>query len=215
MAAGECRGDAARTTVGYRGPRVGFWRFPAFLSLCGRWFPSTACVRGFSSVEARPKPNAAIDSWRTREIDIEPLRVERSLATRDKRCSPRQRAMSDHTPLARVGPSYDAMTELRTSNAHEDHISALWTAALARYETKTGVRLDSVREARSLEEVVSHIQENQARFEKRRHSGSKFDRFRDLVKRSLEPIEPLGRVVSHATKGVSARKSPASTARAD
>ena len=97
-----------------------------------------------------------------------------------------------------------AMTKVETISTHAGDISALWKDALFRYEAKTGVRLDSVAEAGSLEEVISHIQENQARFGKKRHSGSKFDRFRTLVKRSLEPIAPLGKIVGHATKSVRA-----------
>lgn len=94
------------------------------------------------------------------------------------------------------------MSRLQTIDTYTADIGALWTEAMFRYETRTGVCLDSVGDARSLDEVLSHIQKSQARFEKRRHSGSRFDKFRTLVKRSLEPVEPLGRIVSQATKDV-------------
>jgi len=85
-------------------------------------------------------------------------------------------------------------------------IGAIWKAAVEHYEKTTNVKLSSVR-ANDVNQILAEIKDKNERFELYRHDGSKLDKFRTLVKSSLDPIEKLGDIVAQATNAVRKRSS--------
>jgi hypothetical protein len=81
-------------------------------------------------------------------------------------------------------------------------IGAMWKAAIDRYETITGAKIESSSGAKDINQILDNIQNRQARFERHRHDGSKLEKFRTLVRNSLVPIQMLGDIVAQATKTV-------------
>ena len=53
-----------------------------------------------------------------------------------------------------------------------------------------------------MDQVLNDIGEDEGRFKRHRHDGSKSDKFRTLVSQSLAPIQSVGGIVAHATKTV-------------
>lgn len=82
-------------------------------------------------------------------------------------------------------------------------VKKLWETAIRRYEEGSGRTLESLPEAKTLNDVLSEIQIRKSRFESRRHSDSKLDRLRDLVKKCLQPVEKLSEMVAQASSSVS------------
>ena len=71
-----------------------------------------------------------------------------------------------------------------------------------RYEAITTIKLDSLASANSLEEILSDIREKDTTFRTFRHDGSRVDRFRSLVSKSLRPIEILSSITADAASSV-------------
>jgi hypothetical protein len=80
----------------------------------------------------------------------------------------------------------------------------IWKAAVDEYERITGVRIQGLDGANSIEGILSKIENDEDKFRIRRHDGSKLDKFRTLVGQSLGPIEKLGSIINQAAKTVSA-----------
>lgn len=81
-------------------------------------------------------------------------------------------------------------------------VGAMWNAAIDRYEKNTNVKISSLYRTNDMDQIITEIQKNEADFEKHRHDGSKFDKFRTVVKNSLNPIQTVGEIVAQATKAV-------------
>ncbi|KAH6618287.1 hypothetical protein B0J18DRAFT_275640 [Chaetomium sp. MPI-SDFR-AT-0129] len=79
-------------------------------------------------------------------------------------------------------------------------VAALWQAAVEDYETITGVQLQNFATVKHIDGILVQVGLNETNFKLHRHGGSKLDKFRTLVQRSLGPIEMLSHVVAHATK---------------
>jgi hypothetical protein len=92
---------------------------------------------------------------------------------------------------------------MQSSNGGSAGLSDIWQAAVARYEARTGVRLRLMSSAQGVDGVLSHIQGNKEMFKKKRHNGSHLQEWRSWLKSSFESIDALGKIVAHATKGVS------------
>lgn len=88
----------------------------------------------------------------------------------------------------------------QNSTNHFSDIGALWEAALDRYEQITGFKVQLIEGSNNLDAVLAQVHDKSALFERRRHDGSKIDKFRSLVKESLGPVVVLGEVVVQATK---------------
>ena len=82
-------------------------------------------------------------------------------------------------------------------------VEEIWQTAILDYEEATGTSLDSLVRARTLEDVLREIKDKESKFELKRHDSSKIDKFRTLVKKSLQPIEKLSEIAAHAGTGVS------------
>lgn len=85
-------------------------------------------------------------------------------------------------------------------------VGTIWRAAIERYKRTAKVKLSSLSRTSNIDQILANIQKREERFNRRRHDGSKLDKFRTLVKNSLDPIEKLGNIVAQATKAV--RKQP-------
>ncbi|KAJ5775210.1 uncharacterized protein N7511_000221 [Penicillium nucicola] len=78
-------------------------------------------------------------------------------------------------------------------------VGAIWRDAIGRYKDITQVDLGSIETANSVEDVLSEIDIRKEEFERTRHDGSKTDRFRSLVSRSLKSIETVSEIVAQGT----------------
>jgi len=86
---------------------------------------------------------------------------------------------------------------------------AIWRVAIDRYEEITMVKIQSLAEANNVNEILNDIHERETKFKAYRHDGSKLDKFRTLVGRSLNPIEKLGDMVASAASTVRKESLPA------
>jgi hypothetical protein len=82
-------------------------------------------------------------------------------------------------------------------------VGAIWRTAIDRYKDITEVDLGSIEAADSVEDVLSEIDIREEEFKRTRHDGSKTDRFRSLVSRSLKSIETVSEVVAQGASNVS------------
>ncbi|TAQ84511.1 hypothetical protein B7494_g7175 [Chlorociboria aeruginascens] len=87
-----------------------------------------------------------------------------------------------------IRPKADAITD----------IGAIWKAAIVRYEEITMVKIDSLAGANSVDGVLDEIHERETKFKGYRHDGSKLDKFRSLVRKSMGPIEKLSNIIAQA-----------------
>jgi hypothetical protein len=99
--------------------------------------------------------------------------------------------------MATVGSPLDQTANLETD------FSAVWKIAINRYEEIAMVKIQSLAGASSVDEVLSEIHDKEAKFKNFRHDGSKLDKFRTLIKKSLAPIEALSGMVVNSTSMVS------------
>ncbi len=81
-------------------------------------------------------------------------------------------------------------------------IGVIWKAAIDRYEEITMVKIKSLVEDNKVDDILVNIHERETMFKDYRHDGSKLDKFRSLVGKSLSPIEKLSNVVSSAALAV-------------
>lgn len=82
-------------------------------------------------------------------------------------------------------------------------IAEIWKVAINDYEAITKVRLASLTEATSIDDILKGIRERNKLLDRIRHDNSKLDKFRTLVGKSLQPIERIAQVAIHATSTVS------------
>ncbi|KAK3686838.1 hypothetical protein LTR37_019429 [Vermiconidia calcicola] len=76
----------------------------------------------------------------------------------------------------------------------------IWKAAVDQYEKVAKVNMLSLKSADNVEQILSLMQEKESKFDKKRHDGSKLEKLRSLVKKSLNPIQLLSDVASKTTK---------------
>ncbi|KAL8853771.1 MAG: hypothetical protein Q9221_001414 [Calogaya cf. arnoldii] len=77
-------------------------------------------------------------------------------------------------------------------------IRAIWHIAIDQYEAITTFKLDSLASANNVEEILSEIRKEDTKFKVKRHDGSRVDRFRSLVSKSLRPIEVFSQITAKA-----------------
>ena len=85
-------------------------------------------------------------------------------------------------------------------------LGTIWKVAMDRYEEITMVKIQSLAGANNVDEILNDIHERETKFKGYRHDGSKLDKFRMLVSKSLNPIEKLSDMVASAASTV--RKQP-------
>jgi len=81
-------------------------------------------------------------------------------------------------------------------------IGAIWKAAIDRYEEITKVKIESLAGANNVDEILEGIHRRETKFQGFRHDGSKLDKFRSLVRKSLGPIEKLSNIATSAALAV-------------
>lgn len=77
-------------------------------------------------------------------------------------------------------------------------VGTIWKAAIDRYETATGTKFTSLASAHNVNDILNEIHERETKFKSSRHDGSKIDKFRTLVSKSLKPIDRMGDAVAQA-----------------
>jgi ankyrin repeat domain-containing protein 50 len=91
---------------------------------------------------------------------------------------------------------------IRSKTAVTTDVGALWKAAIDRYEEITTIKIKSLAGANNVDEILDEIRGRDAKFKGQRHDGSKSDKFRSLVSKSLGPIETLSNIVASAALAV-------------
>ena len=79
-------------------------------------------------------------------------------------------------------------------------VGVIWHAAIERYEKITQVKAMPSVGSNNVEQILTQIEGMKIKFEKKRHDGSKMDKFRTLVKNTVIPIQQLSDIVVQATK---------------
>lgn len=82
-------------------------------------------------------------------------------------------------------------------------VGAVWRAAVDRYMDITQVDLSLIGPVNNLEDVLGEINKREQLFKRARHDGSKTDKFRSLVSRSLKSIDKVSEVVAQGVSNVS------------
>ena len=88
-------------------------------------------------------------------------------------------------------------------------VGAIWRKAIDRYEKITMIKIESLTGVSNVDEILNDIQERETKFKVYRHDGSKFDKFRTLVSRSLNLVTKVGDIVTSATSTVRKQILPA------
>lgn len=99
-------------------------------------------------------------------------------------------SMASHGPLAK--PQMPDTT----------YIGGIWKEAVDQYEKTTAVKLESLDRANSVDEILDGMREREKKFKDFRHDGSKLDKFRTLLGKSLKPIDMVGDVAAAASSAV-------------
>lgn len=81
-------------------------------------------------------------------------------------------------------------------------VGEIWKTAIDQYEDITKLDIHSLQVANNVEDILSEIQKSDEAIKSMRHDGSKSDRFRTLVSRSLKPIETVSEIVAQAGSNV-------------
>lgn len=81
-------------------------------------------------------------------------------------------------------------------------IGAIWDRALARYEATASTKIQTHVRLKNTDDLLSNVSQKETAFVSRRHSGTRSDKFRILLKNSLAPIEQWADIVTNATKTV-------------
>ena len=98
--------------------------------------------------------------------------------------------------MATVEPSIRSKTNATTD------VGEIWKAAIVRYEKMTTVKIESLVVVDNVDGILDEIRGRETKFKGYRHDGSKLDKFRSLVSKSLDPIEKLSSIVATATSTV-------------
>ena len=93
-------------------------------------------------------------------------------------------------------------THIQSVSGPSTDIGAIWDAAVLRYETTAGIKIQSLAGPASADNILINSKEREKQFTSRRHDGSRLDKFRTLVRKALGPIEMWGDIVTNATKTV-------------
>lgn len=91
------------------------------------------------------------------------------------------------------------------SNVNTD-ISGVWKAALKSYRDTTGDEITSLDCLTTAESIRHEIDTRADGFERFRHNGKKWDKFRTLVGENLGILEGAGKMAATGADGVSNRK---------
>ncbi|KAL8367153.1 hypothetical protein RB599_010243 [Gaeumannomyces hyphopodioides] len=79
--------------------------------------------------------------------------------------------------------------------------SKIWKAAIDQYEKIAGVRIATLNGVNTIEDILKEVRTSEKTFLRRRHNGSRSDRFRTLLSQSLDSIQRLLEVAAQASKG--------------
>ncbi len=63
-------------------------------------------------------------------------------------------------------------------------------------------KMETLAGASSVDVILDDIHEKETKFKRYRHDGSKLDKFRTLVSKSLDPIDKVGNLVASAASMV-------------
>ncbi|KAL9611964.1 MAG: hypothetical protein Q9167_003404 [Letrouitia subvulpina] len=75
-------------------------------------------------------------------------------------------------------------------------IDAIWREAIDRYEAITSIKIKLLAGASNVDDILNGIRERETAFKGFRHDGSKLDKFRTLVSKSLDTINKLGEMIA-------------------
>lgn len=101
-----------------------------------------------------------------------------------------------HTKMASIVLPTQTVTDATSD------VGILWKAAVARYENITMTKVECLPRANNADMIIDEIYRREAMLKAQRHDGSKLDKFRSLINKSLSPIEKIGNIVASAASTV-------------
>ena len=81
-------------------------------------------------------------------------------------------------------------------------VGAIWRVAMDCHEKATSVKIESLTKANNADEMLAELQRKGSELRDHRHDGSKLDKFRTLLSKSLKPVEQLCDIAASATSVV-------------
>lgn len=81
-------------------------------------------------------------------------------------------------------------------------IGTIWKAAIDRYEEITMVKIEALARANNMDEILLEIQGRETKFLSYRHNGSRIEKLRSLMSRTLNPVGKLSNIVASAASTV-------------
>lgn len=97
--------------------------------------------------------------------------------------------------------STDELSTISRTSAPTD-VGIIWKAAIDQYEEITKEKIDLLNRVSNVKEILDEIDIRETNFKAFRHSGSRTDKFRAVVSKSLVHIERLSSIVSSAASSV-------------
>lgn len=96
-----------------------------------------------------------------------------------------------------------SVSPIHSGPSIDTDIAEIWKTAICRYEETIGTGIESLTKANTLADILNEIHDKESMFKSKRHDGSKTDKFRSLVSKTLYPIEKIGEIVAQASSSVS------------
>ena len=87
---------------------------------------------------------------------------------------------------------------IQVQAASNNAFSKIWERAIEGFEELSLEKIDHLPKANNVDEILVHVRERESKFKLYRHDGSKVDKFRTLVSKSLDPVDKIGNMVATA-----------------
>lgn len=84
-----------------------------------------------------------------------------------------------------------------------DDIEALWKQAVDKFQQRTHTRMTDLATVSTLDELLAVVQSKEKQFKHYRHDGTRLDKFRTFLGKSLKPVEQLLNSLSNSVSVVS------------
>lgn len=83
-----------------------------------------------------------------------------------------------------------------------NNVNDIWKKAIDHYEKTTTEKINTPAQVKSVDQILDDMHEREKSFRSYRHDGSRLEKFRTLVGKSLNPIERVGNIVATAASVV-------------
>ncbi|CEJ87488.1 hypothetical protein VHEMI04431 [[Torrubiella] hemipterigena] len=95
------------------------------------------------------------------------------------------------------------MSQSEIIGDNSPNLMLMWQEAIVNYVRITGNKNGiTIRRTASISDILAELDQKRESFNHKRHDGSKWDRFRGLIRDSLAPIQALSDIAAQASKAV-------------